>query len=70
MSLKVVRDELARIVAARRGRDSHLHSLDGRDLLGPHEAHDLADGLHPTAVYRRMGKRFAAHAFADDGPLR
>ncbi|GGX67432.1 lipase [Streptomyces hiroshimensis] len=71
LSLTVVRDELARIMAARRARDPHLHYLDGRELLGPHEVDDLADGLHPTAAaYRRMGKRFAAHAFADDGPFR
>lgn len=71
LSLEVVRDELARIVAARRARDPHLHYLDGRELLGPDEVDDLADGLHPTAAaYRRMGKRFAAHAFADDGPFR
>ncbi|MFH8681138.1 GDSL-type esterase/lipase family protein [Streptomyces lydicus] len=71
LSLTVVRDELARIVAARRARDPHLHYLDGRELLGPHEVDDLADGLHPTAAaYRRMGKRFAAHAFAADGPFR
>ncbi|WP_424889852.1 GDSL-type esterase/lipase family protein [Streptomyces sp. XH2] len=71
LSLTVVRDELARIVAARRAHDPHLHYLDGRELLGPDEVDDLADGLHPTAAaYRRMGKRFAAHAFADDGPFR
>ncbi|MEV6589712.1 GDSL-type esterase/lipase family protein [Streptomyces acidicola] len=71
LSLAVVRAELSRIVASRRDRDPHLHYLDGRELLGPDEAHDLADGLHPTAAaYRRMGKRFATHAFADDGPFR
>ncbi len=71
LSLTVVRAELARIVAARRARDPHLHYLDGRELLGPDETDDLADGLHPgAAAYRRMGKRFAAHAFADDGPFR
>ncbi|MFJ9586204.1 GDSL-type esterase/lipase family protein [Streptomyces acidicola] len=71
LSLAVVRTELARIVAARRARDPRLHYLDGRELLGPDEAHDLADGLHPTATaYRRMGKRFATHAFANDGPFR
>ncbi|MFD9823972.1 GDSL-type esterase/lipase family protein [Streptomyces violascens] len=70
LSLQVVRDELARIVAARRARDPQLHHLDGRVLLGPNEAGDLADGLHPTAAaYRRMGKRFAAHAFTDNGPF-
>jgi lysophospholipase L1-like esterase len=67
----VVRTELSRIVTARQAHDPHLHYLDGRQLLGPDEADDLADGLHPTGVaYRRMGKRFAAHAFTDDGPFR
>ncbi|RSS25171.1 GDSL-type esterase/lipase family protein [Streptomyces sp. WAC08452] len=71
LSLAVVRAELARIAAARQASDPHLHYLDGRELLGPDEADDLADGLHPTATaYRRMGKRFAAHAFATDGPFR
>ncbi|MGW1375757.1 GDSL-type esterase/lipase family protein [Streptomyces sp. NPDC002446] len=71
LSLTVVRAELARIVAARQAHDPHLHYLDGRELLGPDEADDLSDGLHPTAAaYRRMGRRFAAHAFADDGPFR
>ncbi|MGY0490230.1 GDSL-type esterase/lipase family protein [Streptomyces sp. WG-D5] len=70
LTLSVVREELARIVAARGAHDPHLHHLDGRELLGPDEAGDLTDGLHPdAAAYRRMGKRFAAHAFADDGPF-
>ncbi|MGW5731394.1 MULTISPECIES: GDSL-type esterase/lipase family protein [Streptomyces] len=71
LTLEVVRDELARIVRARQARDANLHYLDGRDMLGPDETEDLADGLHPNApAYRRMGKRFAAHAFADEGPFR
>ncbi|MCX5103237.1 GDSL-type esterase/lipase family protein [Streptomyces sp. NBC_00439] len=71
LSLTVVRAELARIAAARRASDPHLHYLDGRALIGPDEADDLADGLHPTAAaYRRMGERFAAHAFATGGPFR
>ncbi|MEU8680518.1 GDSL-type esterase/lipase family protein [Streptomyces sp. NPDC048611] len=70
LSLAVVRAELSRIVAARRAHDPRLHYLDGRELLGPDETDDLADGLHPgAAAYRRMGDRFAAHAFADDGPF-
>ncbi|MBV1941197.1 lipase [Streptomyces sp. BV286] len=70
LSLTVVRAELARIAAARQTADPHLHHLDGRELLGPDEADDLPDGLHPTATaYRRMGKRFAAHSFATDGPF-
>ncbi|MDY0812236.1 GDSL-type esterase/lipase family protein [Kitasatospora purpeofusca] len=71
LTLQVVRDELARIVAARQAGDPHLHYLDGRELLGPAEVGDLPDGLHPSAAaYRRMGERFAAHAFADRGPFR
>ncbi|MER5351880.1 GDSL-type esterase/lipase family protein [Kitasatospora sp. NPDC002551] len=71
LSLQMVREELARIVALRQAHDPHLHHLDGRDLLGPAEAADLPDGLHPSAAaYRRMGERFAAHAFADQGPFR
>ncbi|MGW1846848.1 GDSL-type esterase/lipase family protein [Streptomyces sp. NPDC001966] len=71
LSLTVVRTELARIAAARQASDPHLHCLDGRALLGPDETDDLTDGLHPTAAaYRRMGKRFAAHAFTPDGPFR
>ncbi|MEJ8653375.1 GDSL-type esterase/lipase family protein [Streptomyces sp. MS1.AVA.3] len=70
LSLTVVRAELARIVAARQARDPHLYYLDGRELLGPDEVHDLPDGLHPTAAaYRRMGKRFATRAFANHGPF-
>ncbi|MER5618297.1 GDSL-type esterase/lipase family protein [Streptomyces sp. NPDC002215] len=71
LSLMVVRTELARIAAARQASDPHLHCLDGRALLGPDETDDLTDGVHPTAAaYRRMGKRFAAHAFTPDGPFR
>lgn len=71
LSLRVVRAELERIVTVRQARDPHLHYADGRALLGPDEVDDLADGLHPTAAaYRRMGHRFAAHAFAKDGPFR
>ncbi|MFF3396841.1 GDSL-type esterase/lipase family protein [Streptomyces sp. NPDC002669] len=70
LSLTVVRTELARIAAARQASDPHLHYLDGRALLGPDETGDLTDGLHPTAAaYRRMGKRFVAHAFTPDGPF-
>ncbi|MVO88685.1 lipase [Streptomyces sp. p1417] len=70
LTLAVVREELERIAVARGARDPHLHHLDGRELLGPDEADDLTDGLHPNATaYRRMGKRFAARAFADDGPF-
>lgn len=70
LTLAVVRAELERIVTIRQARDPHLHYLDGRELLGPDEADDLTDGLHPTATaYRRMGKHFAARAFTSGGPF-
>ncbi|MFD5068985.1 GDSL-type esterase/lipase family protein [Streptomyces sp. NPDC058369] len=71
LSLAVVRAELERIVTIRQKRDPHLHYLDGRDLLGLDEVDDLTDGLHPSAAaYRRMGRRFATHAFTEGGPFR
>lgn len=40
------------------------------ELIGPDEAGDPADGLHPTAVaYRRRGEHFAGHAFTGGGPF-
>ncbi|MFH8370467.1 hypothetical protein [Streptomyces sp. NPDC018031] len=55
-----MRDTLARIVEERGRHDRNLHYLDGRELFGPGDVHDLPDGLHPNAAgYRRIGKRFA-----------
>src|SRR6478736_9237710 len=53
LTLRVIRDELARITAARSATDPHLHHLDGRELYG--EA-DIAE-------------RFAERAFGAGGPL-
>lgn len=72
LTLTVVRDELARIVAQRSGDDPHLHHLDGRALYGPADAEELPlpDQLHPdAATHRLMGERFAALAFTGDGPF-
>ncbi|MGW2492058.1 GDSL-type esterase/lipase family protein [Streptomyces sp. NPDC001606] len=72
LTLRVVREELARIVRARAAEDPHLHHLDGRELYGEADFAELPlpDGLHPdTAAHRRIGERFAALAFAADGPL-
>lgn len=72
LTLRVVRDELARIVAQRAADDPHLHLLDGRALYGDADAVErpLPDGLHPDApTHRLMGDRFAAHAFGPDGPF-
>ncbi|MFD6415251.1 lipase [Streptomyces sp. NPDC060194] len=61
LTLGVVREELARLVAARAGSDPALTYLDGRELLGPDDTAGLPDGLHPDGdAYRRMGERFAA----------
>ncbi|MFC9926240.1 GDSL-type esterase/lipase family protein [Streptomyces sp. NPDC127190] len=72
LTLRVVREELARIVRARAAEDPNLHHLDGRELYGEADVAELPlpDGLHPdAAAHRRIGERFAALAFAADGPL-
>lgn len=70
LTLRVIRAELARVVAQR--DDPHLHYLDGRELYGEadHAELPLPDALHPdAATHRRVGARFAAWAFADAGPF-
>ncbi|MFD4260107.1 GDSL-type esterase/lipase family protein [Streptomyces sp. NPDC058534] len=70
LTLNVIRDELARIVAQRFADDPNLYHLDGRDLYGEADAAELPlpDGLHPdAATHRRIGERFARLAFADQG---
>ncbi|MER8033188.1 GDSL-type esterase/lipase family protein [Streptomyces bauhiniae] len=72
LTLNAVREELARIVGQRSAEDPHLHLLDGRELYGQADFAELPlpDGLHPdAAAHRRIGERFAALAFAVDGPL-
>ncbi|MER7489988.1 GDSL-type esterase/lipase family protein [Streptomyces sp. NPDC126497] len=72
LTLNVVRDELERLVAARAADDPNLHHLDGRALYGEadHAELPLPDRLHPdAAAHRRIGERFAAHAFAAGGPF-
>jgi hypothetical protein len=66
LTLRVVREELARIVRQRAAGDPHLHYLDGLELYGEADfAHNpLPDLLHPdTAAHRLIGERFAALAF-------
>ncbi|CAM5352532.1 Lipase OS=Streptomyces alboniger OX=132473 GN=CP975_32490 PE=4 SV=1 [Streptomyces alboniger] len=66
LTLGVIRDELARIVAQRSADDPNLHYLDGRDLYGErdHAELPLPDDLHPdAATHRRIGERFAELAF-------
>jgi hypothetical protein len=72
LTLTVIREELARIVAQRAADDPALYYLDGRDLYGEADAAELPlpDRLHPDGpAHRRIGERFAAHAFGGDGPF-
>ncbi|WUC64501.1 GDSL-type esterase/lipase family protein [Streptomyces sp. NBC_00667] len=72
LTLNVIRDELARITAARAAQDPHLHYLDGRALYGEPDLAGLPlpDGIHPDATgHRRIGERFAEHAFGAGGPF-
>ena len=52
LTLTVIRDELARIVAQRAADDPHLHYLDGRELYGEADFAELPlpDQLHPDAA--------------------
>ncbi|MFI1582445.1 GDSL-type esterase/lipase family protein [Embleya sp. NPDC020630] len=72
LTLTVIRDELARIVARRAADDPNLHHLDGLDLYGAADQAELPlpDDLHPDpAAHRRIGERFARLAFGPAGPL-
>lgn len=72
LSLKRIREMLEWIVAARRSEgDTNLHYLNGLELFGADDVHDLPDGLHPNAAgLVRIGERFAAKALGTEGPLR
>ncbi|MFJ9950671.1 GDSL-type esterase/lipase family protein [Kitasatospora sp. NPDC091207] len=72
LTLRVIRDELARIVRQRAAQDRNLHHLDGRALYGEADFAELPlpDRLHPdTAAHRRIGEHFAALAFAPGRPF-
>ncbi len=72
LTLTTIRDELSRLVAARREHDRHLHYLDGRELYGDADAArlPLPDAIHPdAATHRLIGERFAELAFGANGPL-
>ncbi|MDY7088264.1 MAG: SGNH/GDSL hydrolase family protein [Actinomycetota bacterium] len=67
LTLRVIRTELARIVAERAKTDPNLTYVDGLDLYGEadHAEHPLPDQLHPdTATHQLIGRRFAARVFA------
>ncbi|MFE0630400.1 GDSL-type esterase/lipase family protein [Streptomyces sp. NPDC058864] len=72
LTLNVIRDELARIVARRAADDPHLHHLDGRELYGAADYAELPlpDEVHPgPAGHRRIGENFARLVFAGSGPF-
>lgn len=72
LTLNAIRAELARITAQRTADDPNLHYLDGRALYGEPDFEELPlpDQLHPDgAGHRRMGERFAEHAFNKNGPF-
>jgi hypothetical protein len=72
LTLRMIRQELTRVVGERSQQDPHLHLLDGRTLFSEADAaeHPLPDGLHPSApTHRQMGERFAALAFGRGHPL-
>ncbi|MCM3300879.1 GDSL-type esterase/lipase family protein [Streptomyces pseudogriseolus] len=72
LTLTVIREELARIVAQRAVDDPNLHYLDGRDLYGEKDYAEfpLPDEIHPDpAGHRRIGENFARLAFGDGGPF-
>jgi hypothetical protein len=72
LTLNVIRDELARIVAQRAADDPNLHYLDGRDLYGESDYAEipLPDEVHPDPEgHRRIGENFARYAFGSGGPF-
>jgi hypothetical protein len=72
LTLQVVREVLAEVVAARAAADAALFLLDGLTLYGADDADrlPLPDGLHPDPeTHRLVGERFAAAVFGPGGPF-
>ncbi|MFG2595095.1 GDSL-type esterase/lipase family protein [Streptomyces sp. NPDC048462] len=72
LTLNVIREALSGLVEQRSADDPNIYYLDGRSLYGEQDFAELPlpDQLHPdAATHRRMGDRFAALAFAPDGPF-
>ncbi|MBB1153685.1 GDSL-type esterase/lipase family protein [Amycolatopsis dendrobii] len=70
LTLKVIREELARIVRDR--KDPALSCVDGLSLYGEADfaEHPLPDALHPdAATHRSAGERFAKQVFGPGGPF-
>lgn len=70
LTLARIRELEADVVGARRkAGDENLHLLQGTDLFGAEDLHDLPDNLHPNAAgYLRMGERFYQQVF-QGGPF-
>jgi lysophospholipase L1-like esterase len=65
LTLRVIREQLAGIVAQRASTDPQLFGVDGLRLYGPQDAEELPlpDALHPdTATHQLIGQRVAAIA--------
>jgi lysophospholipase L1-like esterase len=60
LTLQMTREEVRAAVETLRAHgDTHIHYIDGLDVLGPQDAHLLPDELHPNAEgYRLMGERY------------
>lgn len=70
LTLRRMRAILEEVVQVRAETDAALHYLDGLTLFNENDLADLPDLLHPNGDgYVRMGRRFAAAAFAPDGPF-
>jgi hypothetical protein len=70
LTLRVIREELARLVQLRAKDDPQLGYLDGRELYGASDAagRPLPDALHPDAKTQRdIGVRFAQLVFEGEG---
>ncbi|MHA7175944.1 SGNH/GDSL hydrolase family protein [Arthrobacter sp. Sr24] len=66
LTLRIIRQELEKIVQSRAAQDPHLHFLDGLELYGEADSveHPLPDALHPDSeTHAIIGERFAALAF-------
>jgi lysophospholipase L1-like esterase len=70
LTLRVIREELAAIVAQRAATDPAIRYLDGLTLYGEadHDALPLPDNLHPDGdTHRLIGRRFAEAVFGSGG---
>lgn len=68
MTLEAIRSALFEVFAVLREDDDRLTLVDGHEILAPHEAVLLPDGLHPNPEgYRLMGERLAARLVGPAG---